>query len=56
VGVLESVLPEALEVLIVLLDQLKERSGAWVARPVKGRTGFDLREERGSCRHGAHGG
>jgi hypothetical protein len=30
------------------LDQTKEPSGAWVARPVKGRTGFDLREERGS--------
>jgi hypothetical protein len=48
VGILESVLPEALDILIVLLDQPKERSGAWVARPVKGRIGFDLREERGS--------
>jgi hypothetical protein len=42
--------------IVVSLDQLKEWSRPWVARPVKGRTGFGLREECGSCRHGAHGG
>jgi hypothetical protein len=53
---LESLFPQAFHGFVVLVEELIEGGGAWVARPVKGRTGFGLWEECGSCRHGAHGG
>ena len=56
VASLEAIFPQAFDGLVVSFEELIEGCGARIPRAVPRRAGLRPREQRRSCRHGAHGG